>query len=218
MKNTFRWSLCLSALIALVAIAWTFTPTGTTTSKQKESSTSTQSGPAPAYHSPGDRHKVSVSDEKVSQDLEKQGGRLIADYGSYKIFDVSSSLAATVSGNANVQSADENNLLLLNSGSIDTSTDAAQKLRVTKGGGGEGKQMHLIQFAGPIRGEWYQALANTGAEIVTYIPNNAYLIYGDAKSISAARTMATRSYVQWDNSYTSFHRLSPKISVPENLK
>ena len=38
--------------------------------------------------------------------------------------------------------------------------------------------MRLIQFAGPIRPEWYQALVATGARIVTYIPNNAYLVYG----------------------------------------
>ncbi len=43
---------------------------------------------------------------------------------------------------------------------------------------GAGKQMRLIQFAGPIRPEWYKALVDTGVRIVTYIPNNAYLVYG----------------------------------------
>ena len=43
--------------------------------------------------------------------------------------------------------------------------------------------MRLIQFAGPIRPEWYEALVNTDAHIVTYIPSNAYLVYGPAQTL-----------------------------------
>ena len=45
--------------------------------------------------------------------------------------------------------------------------------------------MRLIQFAGPIRSEWYQSLVATGARIVTYMPNNAYLVYSNSKSLNA---------------------------------
>ena len=51
--------------------------------------------------------------------------------------------------------------------------------------------MRLIQFAGPIRPEWYEALVATGAHIVTYIPNNAYLVYGTAQTLQAVQQLAS---------------------------
>ena len=48
-----------------------------------------------------------------------------------------------------------------------------------------GKRLHLVQFAGPIKPEWVDALEQNGARVVTYIPQNAYLVYGDARGIGA---------------------------------
>src|SRR5688500_9339403 len=44
---------------------------------------------APAnYRSPGNRHKLSVADRALSLAVEHKGGRLIADYGSYRVYEV----------------------------------------------------------------------------------------------------------------------------------
>ncbi len=111
------------------------------------------------------------------------------------------------------QLADENNLILLNAGAIDTSTPAAEALRASVGAA-TGKQMRLIQFVGPIRPEWYAALVQTGARVVTYIPNNAYLVYGSAKELRAVQTLAAqRTLVQWDGPYSSLQRLAPTITA-----
>ena len=69
--------------------------------------------------------------------------------------------------------------------------------------------MHLVQFAGPIKPEWYSALLKTGVEIVTYIPSNAYLIYGTSGSIQQAQSLSAP--VQWDGEYTETMRVSPAI-------
>src|SRR6185369_3848935 len=186
MNKTIPWSLGLS-FIVVSGLIWTFTPKASTNNnKLQEVSKTLQDGPAPAYRSPGARHKVTASDEKSAAALEAQGARVIADYGGYKLFDVSSDLAAKTNNLAGVGTVDENNLVLLNSGSIDTTTSEAQDMRSAKGGGATtGRQMHLIQFAGPIMHEWYDALVATGVRVVTYIPNNAYLVYGDSKSINS---------------------------------
>ncbi len=216
MNKTIR-ILSVGTLFLVVGLIWCFTPSASSTSKQKESARTKQERPDGPYRSPGANHKLSVSDEKAAESLRAQGARLIADYGSYKLFDVKADVAAKVDGHAGIQVVDENNLVLLNSGTMDTTTAESQDLRSTKQSL-SGKQMHLIQFAGPIKPEWYQELLATGARVVTYIPNNAYLVYGSSKSLTAVRTLATRQYVQWDNPYTSSHRIAPTINAQSNSK
>lgn len=215
MNRTIRWSLSLGVALGVLGLLWTFTPRATTTAnKQKEVSKSTPNAPDAAYRSPGSRHKVTASDAKSAAALEAQGAILIADYGSYKLFEASSELSAKSQDVAGVAIVDENNLVLLNSGTIDTTTSEAQDMRSAKAiNAAGGRQMHLIQFAGPIKREWYDALLNTGAKIVTYIPNNAYLVYGEAKNINSVRALANRTFVQWDNPYTSAHRVAPSVSA-----
>jgi subtilisin-like proprotein convertase family protein len=210
MRSIIRWCLALSALVIILGIIWGLTPSAVTSTKQK-SARKTSDGPGQSYRSPGVRHKVSVSDPNTARALEKQGARVIADYGSYKLFEVPADLLEKVDS-AHAQVVDENNLLLLNSGTVDTSTEVAQEMRVNKDQV-DGKQMHLIQFSGPILPEWYNALVATGVKVVTYIPNNAYLVYGSTKNISAVKLLAGRRYVQWDHPYTSFHRLAPSIDA-----
>lgn len=213
MNRTIRWSTLVIAL-AIAGLFWALTPKATTDNKQKESSKSIQSASNSPYRSPGARHKVISRDAKSSAELEAQGARLIADYGSYKLFDVSSEQSAKTTSSS-VEVVDENNLVMLTSGTIDTTTSEAQDMRSLKGvnGASGGRQMHLIQFAGPIKNEWYQALLATGAKIVTYIPNNAYLVYGDSKAITSVRGLTSRPYVQWDNPYTSAHRVLPDAAA-----
>lgn len=218
MNRTIRWSLTLGVVGMVSGLFWAFTPDASTSSKQKESRESALSAPTKIYRSPSARHKVTSSDAKSSAILESQGARLIADYGSYKLYEVSNELSAKAEGVAGVETVDENNLVLLNSGAIDTTSSEAQDLRSVKGGGsaGSGRQMHLIQFAGPIKHEWYDALVATGAKIVTYIPNNAYLVYGDARAIGSVKSLAARSYVQWDQPYTREHKISPDVAAAQS--
>jgi subtilisin-like proprotein convertase family protein len=163
-------------------------------------------------------HKVSVSDPQLVQTLKSQGARVIADYGSFVLLEANDKMAGLVVNNRNAQIVDENNLVLLNAGTIDTRTPEAQALRSaisTK----SGNQMRLIQFAGPIRPEWYQSLVATGAHIVTYIPNNAYLVYGPAQTLQRVHTLAAnRSVAQWDGEYTAAHRVDPAITAASNGK
>jgi hypothetical protein len=214
MKNKSEWPLSVSVIAIVIGLVLTLTPSASTTNKQAPKQTTvrqSQTGPAPAYRSPGMKHKVSVTDPEIMRDLEAHGASTVADYGSYKLFDLSNELLEKVAGRASTEVVDENNLLLLNAGAIDTSTSEGQGLRSEKPTAFSGKQMHLIQFAGPIKPEWYSALVATGAKVVTYIPNNAYLVYGTSTNLTAVQTLAASSYVQWDGAYTSAHRVSPRL-------
>src|SRR5882724_11991072 len=135
-------------------------------------------------------HKLSVRDRQLAESLKDRGARVVADYGNFVLLEANDALANSVAGNASAQVVDHNNLILLNAKTIDTTTREAQSIR----GAGtvkSGNQMRLIQFKGPIQRQWYHALAKTGARIVTYIPNNAYLVYGSADRLRAVQQLAS---------------------------
>ena len=64
-----------------------------------------------------------------------------------------------------------------------------------------------MQFAGPVKPEWHAALTATGAEIVTYIPHNTYLVYGDEESLGRVRALG--SFVQWEGPFAAEDRIHP---------
>ena len=155
-----------------------------------------------------------MKDRQVISALTAQGARLISDYGSYALLEANDALSVT----KGAQVVDENNLVMLNAGAIDTTTPDAQAKRATSVER-SGKGMRLIQFAGPIRPEWYQALKATGARIVTYIPSNSYLVYGSADRLKAVQSLASgNSAVQWDGAYTAAHRIDPAVNREPNAK
>lgn len=51
------------------------------------------------------------------------------------------------------------------------------------------KQTRVVQFSGPIKNAWIDALRTTGVEIVGYVPNNAYIIRGDALELARVATL-----------------------------
>jgi subtilisin family serine protease len=159
----------------------------------------------------GASHKLSVRDRQFAESLRDRGARLVADYGSFVLLEANDALTNSVAGNPQAEIADYNNLILLNAKTIDTSTPEAQSMRDT--GDKSGNQMRLIQFKGPIRPEWHRALVSTGVRVVTYIPNNAYLVYGGAATLRGVQQLAASNpAVQWEGEYTAAYRLDPAIT------
>lgn len=160
-------------------------------------------------------HKLRVSDSSLTQSLIEQGGRLVADYGAFQIVETDSALAQG-GPDSRVESVDEFNFIRLNARSLDTRTPQMQSLRhaILPSAG---KHLHLVQFAGPIKPEWRSALEQTGASIVSYIPNNAYLIYGDAAAVARARSWAgPESFVQWEGTYRDEYKIHPSARAEDD--
>ncbi|MBX7219333.1 MAG: S8 family serine peptidase [Blastocatellia bacterium] len=166
--------------------------------------------PVTAYRSPGARHKIQVSDPHLANLIASQKGKLVADYGAFSVFEVDEASLHQIENQKGVSLADESNLLLLNARPIDTSTSEGQLLRRQAVSDGSSHGMHLVQFAGPIQPEWLAALEKTGVQVVSYIPNNAYLVFGDAASLRDVQKLAATSpKVQWDGPYDRALRIQP---------
>ncbi len=159
-------------------------------------------------------HKVQLSAEQAKQ-LEQRGANLqvIGDYGSFKLVQVDDKALASLPQGA--QTRDDFNHILLNAGVIDTASEHGQSLRGMKLQA-SGKRFHIVQFSGPIKSEWVKELEATGVKLVTYIPNNAYLVYGDVASMTnLQKHVAQAAAIQWDGDYLDDYKLNPAINTVE---
>ena len=73
-----------------------------------------------------------------------------------------------------------------------------------------GKHLHLVQFAGPVQAQWREQLLAAGLQIVSYIPENTYLVYGDEHALTGLQTLAARApHVQWNAAYLNDYKIHP---------
>ena len=100
--------------------------------------------------------------------------------------------------------------ILLNAGVVDTASPEAQ-MRRSVALPATGKALRLVQYPGPIQPSWYAALEKTGARIVTYIPENAYLVWGTRDQLAAVQQLGE---IQWEGAYTPTDRIDPATKVP----
>jgi hypothetical protein len=100
----------------------------------------------------------------------------------------------------------------LNSGAIDTSgeggTVSPVRAATTEF---SGKQLHLVQFDGPIQPGWVAQLIQDGYQIVDFVPDNAYLVFGGASALKLTRAHAT--HVQWEGAYLASDKINPRARI-----
>mgnify|MGYP005848194909 FL=1 len=74
--------------------------------------------------------------------------------------------------------------------------------------------LRLVQFPGPIQDAWYQAMLQAGLEVVTYMPDYAYLVWGDDMAVERLRSTAP---LRWAGFYHPYYALHPALTDPEKL-
>ncbi|MGA9770828.1 MAG: S8 family serine peptidase [Blastocatellia bacterium] len=76
-------------------------------------------------------------------------------------------------------------------------------------------ELRVIQFAGPIKRAWVERLQAAGAEIVSYIPNNAYIIRGTSGALRRVAMLDAREAadearpVRWMGRFQAIHKIDP---------
>ena len=81
-----------------------------------------------------------------------------------------------------------------------------------------GKNYYIVQFGGIAKDEWLESFREVGAEVVQYVPHQAFIVYGDGEAISK---IANHSRVRWAGKYTAEQKISPELNDftarPENV-
>jgi len=111
-------------------------------------------------------NKLRVSDLAVAAQISAARGQLVADYGSFQIFKVDEAAMSEFAGRPGVEDVTEQNLIALNTGALDTTAPEIAALGLPTPSS-QGKQLHLVQFGGPIKPEWRQSLEQTGVNVIT---------------------------------------------------
>jgi Subtilase family len=94
-------------------------------------------------------------------------------------------------------------------------TRMAEALRV---GAAPAGGLYIVKFVGPVEDGWVETLKGTGAEIVAYIPNNAYVVRTDARAAYGISRMKDRySFVQWVGDYHGAFRIAPGLRAAREL-
>ena len=168
---------------------------------------------AESYYAPtaDSRHKLRVADAALARLVESQGGRALADYGGFRLLEVNRTALAETAGLDGVEVCDEEYEILLNAGRIEVLRPPAAPPGAAALAADGGARLHLVQFIGPIQPAWRQALVDTGARIVAYVPFNAYLVYGDAAARAAIGQLAQAApHVAWQGPYPDSAKLQPR--------
>lgn len=115
-------------------------------------------------------------------------------------------------GTAAYTGAPGEGLIRLNAGFIDPASKQADSLRgpVAKTAG---RQLHLVQYEGPIQRGWYEALEAAGVQIVDFIPDNAYLVYGDTEALARVQDLgrAAASGVRWEGRFDAELKINSRV-------
>lgn len=69
----------------------------------------------------------------------------------------------------------------------------------------DGKGYYVVQFGASVTDEWLQSIRDAGAEILQYVPHQAFFVYADADAISK---IAGHSRVRWVGGFTPEEKLS----------
>jgi hypothetical protein len=172
-----------------------------------------------SYRSPGSKHKLLIPAEDAGLEqklLSSRGTGKARKYGAFSLVEVSdeqlASLDSKVLERAEVR--DDLNLVMLKRGQIDTagpepkiSDDLVQPSRSPR-------SLHLVQMFGPPTTDSFHAIEATGVKVVSYVPNNTYLVWATPAQLGRVRALRQRSdIVQWEGPYHPAYKLDPYIKL-----
>ena len=164
------------------------------------------------YRSSAGRHKVMIEGDNADRAKDVRATRSL-NYGAFQVLEVDRATADRLIASGIGSNADANNLILFNTGAVDTTAPEVFANNSKALATNSGKQLHLVQFPGPIMPEWYAQLEATGAQIVNAIPSNAYLVYGDAIALDNVAALANGGQAQWHGPYLSSYKLQPGVEA-----
>lgn len=160
---------------------------------------------------PASLHKVIAAPHLF--DAGSEGVTRWHDYGAFTLYAVSDAALAQLPMETRRQLThiDNQNHILIDGYSFDTQqklTAVPAQLQAAPAGYG----LQLVQFVGPVKQGWLQAIRAAGGVPVHYIAHNAYLVWVDgAGRHKLQRFVQERTFLQYSAPYQPFFKLSPAL-------
>jgi hypothetical protein len=168
--------------------------------------------PAISFSAAGEKSvKVIVPADASPALLKQAGAKLVADRSSYRVYEVSAERASSLSGALPRPDFDR---IELNRAVLDTTVALpAVPPSLTAAENADG--LMLVQFSAPPLDADIALISKAGAEIVQYVPQNAYIIWVPASAAPAVARAASASPVQYYGPYHPWYALSPRLDKAE---
>lgn len=138
------------------------------------------------------------------------GFQKLADYGSYAVW--RGPAAGAPRGSDGIHVLVDADVLQFDRMRLDTQSSVIEPpagfaLRVPSG-----SALQLIQFVGPLKGQWLEQVRAAGAVPVQYIDSNGYLVWADGAARSRlAEMVEAKSVVQFSQPLPSFVKLETSL-------
>jgi hypothetical protein len=172
-----------------------------------------------SYRSPGSSHKIVVPEQETALSatlLSAKGVKKAKRYGAFSLIEVSDETLAGLDEKAveRTQLRDDFNLIMLKAGQLDTTAPEPQIDQLLRQETTASRSLHLVQMFGPPTNDAMKALKSTGVKIVSYIPNNAYLVQATGRQIERLHSMSQQGdVIQWDAPFHPAYKIDPRIKL-----
>lgn len=151
---------------------------------------------------------------QIDDDADRQKaaayGKIVEDYGAFVVAAKNRGKNSTAS---DLESQTLDTTINLPNGKFEPLRDAPAETLTAESLKSESsvteKDYYIVQFGGYVKDEWLDSLRDAGAEVVQYIPNQAFMIYGDAPTIGK---IAGHSRVRWIGKYAPERKISPDVN------
>jgi hypothetical protein len=123
----------------------------------------------------------------ASAALDRTGARVIARYHAFTLVEAHADDARALAA-AGADRRDDMRDVAIGARKVDPTTQ--RRAAAPKASAPDGPGLAVAQFVGPIKDAWLERLRGTGARVVTYLPQNAYLVHGSAVELARLARLA----------------------------
>ncbi|WP_110519607.1 carboxypeptidase regulatory-like domain-containing protein [Herpetosiphon llansteffanensis] len=155
--------------------------------------------------------KFLVEPNSPANKFVRTNGTLIADYGSFSVWQVADSNVNSLNKLAGAQAADLDTIGLRGISFNPLKNVPTVQSSLSQSPTAD-PQLWLVQFAGPLKDAWLDEITKAGAERVIYMPNNAYLVWANGQTLAKLDSLSKSNVaIQWAGAYHPEYRLAPEL-------
>lgn len=157
---------------------------------------------------------VDAGDTRTIARLRSGGWQQLADYGAFSLWRETGPGQTLLLNESDLTPVDDSILLRDIVLHPDLTQPAATASEALTQASSQAPGIWIVQFIGPPLPAWLEALRASGLEIVAYLPNHAYLVWGEHPAQTLASLSAQVNFIQWIGAYPSLYRLAPDLRPP----
>ena len=122
------------------------------------------------------------------------GAELVESYGRFGLYRVDGSTRDAMQAlSPDAQADPEADMLLFTAHPFDTQRSQLQAPAPFSMHATSGPQLQVVQFVGPVKQEWLDALSARGIKPVQYVANNGYIVWTDAAAQARLTDLRSRA-------------------------